>query len=229
MARKRSKSIGRKRARRRRYIRLQSQAFVFPRRIAVSLALIFGVAMAYITLANTNKSLGHQIKKLEAKKDTTRNKALNELFRWQNMTSLEKMDATLARYGLNMKFPESSSSPTRHPVHETLYAIRVAGNQGHGKQQEQRVENNRPHVEHEQDHQGKHHRDSNEAAKYPRVKNRDDKAEFPGHGEPIHELPEPLLVDLDEEGGKIILTTLDVIKGEQLAAHGHAVQVEPAA
>jgi predicted membrane-bound mannosyltransferase len=107
MARKRSKSIGRKRARRRRYIRLQSQAFVFPRRIAVSLALIFGVAMAYITLDNTNKRLGRQIKKLEAKKDTTRNKALNELFRWQNMTSPEKMDATLARYGLNMKFPES--------------------------------------------------------------------------------------------------------------------------
>lgn len=106
MARKKSKSIGRKRARQRRYTRLQSQAFVFPRRIAVSLALIFGVAMAYITLDNTNKRLGHQIKKLEAKKGATHNKALNELFRWQNMTSPEKMDASFARYGLNMKFPE---------------------------------------------------------------------------------------------------------------------------
>jgi cell division protein FtsL len=107
MAKKKSKSVGKKRARKRQYTRLQSQAFVFPRRIAVSLALIFGVAMAYITLDNTNKRLGREIKKLEAKKDSTRNKALNELFRWQNMTSPEKMEASLARHRLDMKFPES--------------------------------------------------------------------------------------------------------------------------
>ena len=86
--------------------RLRSQGFIFPRKVAISLALALGVAMGYIYLHNTNKRLGRKIKVLEGERETARYKALNQVYRWQNLTNPENLEKALVKFDLDMRLPE---------------------------------------------------------------------------------------------------------------------------
>ena len=107
MSKKKLSSIGsRKSNSRKRKPRLRSQGFIFPRKVAVSLAFALCVAMGYIYLHNTNKRLGVEIKKLEGQRETARSKALNQIYRWEDATTPENLEKAIAVNGLNMHLPE---------------------------------------------------------------------------------------------------------------------------
>ena len=109
MAKKKLSSIGSKKSSsRKRKPKLRSQGFIFPRKVAISLAFALCVAMGYIYLHNTNKRLGVQIKKLEGEREVARSKALNQVYRWEDLTTPEKLELAIARHGLNMRIPEGN-------------------------------------------------------------------------------------------------------------------------
>ena len=106
---KKLQSIGSKRSgRKKQKPRLRSQGFIFPRKVAFSLASILLVCMCFLYLHNTNKRLGNQIKKLEGEAETARYKALNQVYRWEDLTTPDNIERELARHGLDMKLPEVS-------------------------------------------------------------------------------------------------------------------------
>ena len=106
MSKRKLPSIGSKKTNgRKRKPRLRSQGFIFPRKVAISLALALGVAMGYIYLHNTNKRLGRKIKLLEGERENARHKALNEVYRWQRLTNAENLEKALKDFNLNMGPP----------------------------------------------------------------------------------------------------------------------------
>jgi hypothetical protein len=106
---KKLQSIGSKRAvGRKRKPKLRSQGFIFPRKVAVTLALALSVCMAYIYIHNTNKRLGRQIKVLEGERETAKYKALNQIYRWQDLTTAENLEKALVLHQLDMRLAEVS-------------------------------------------------------------------------------------------------------------------------
>lgn len=80
---------------------------VFPRKVAVILLMVAGLACGYLWLWEHCNDTAKRIKTLERELARQRRLRQNEEYKWANRTSCQNIEAALALHGLEMSWPEA--------------------------------------------------------------------------------------------------------------------------
>lgn len=79
--------------------------FIFPAPLALVLAVVAGVSIAYVCMQSRTEALGREIKQLEVKRDQLRDKVVKEQCEWARMQAPASVEKALKEHGLVMTWP----------------------------------------------------------------------------------------------------------------------------
>lgn len=86
----------------------KADGFSVPRSYAGGVVLVAASALVYLWLRTSAQDLGREIRRLEREGTALKDKRLNEEYKWSRLSAPSNVEKTLARYGINMHWPESS-------------------------------------------------------------------------------------------------------------------------